>query len=80
MLINDTSQNKKEYLNPWGKTPKERNVKELTLRAIFDAVDIEDGSVLDEIFNELTHEQNLDIWYCLASHTRAMIKDLRSNL
>ncbi len=80
MLIKDTSQNKKEYLNPWGKTPKEKNVKESTLRAIFDAVDAENGSILDEIFNELTHDQHLDVWYCLASHTRSMIKQLRGDL
>ena len=64
------------YEHPFGQGYRDRNRVEQYLRAIFIAVDNEDGLALEELFEELTLEQWTYLNGLLASYTRKKIKEL----
>lgn len=67
---------KAPYQHPFGWHWTTKNKVEEYLRQIFVAVDDEDGLALQQLFEEMTLEQEVYIKGLLASHTRKRIKEL----
>lgn len=65
----------KEYINPWGKTYKEKNQFQEYFIAIVESVKSEDWSYVKLLTDELTNAQKWDLWWRLASYTRRAIQE-----
>lgn len=63
------------WTNPWGNTPKEKNRFQAYFVEIVKASENEDWMYIKQLKDELTLEQELDLWFRLASDTRRKIKN-----
>lgn len=60
----------------WGNSYKEKNLFQEYFLEIVEQANSEDKDGLQQLFDELTPEQQNDIWSKLASYTRSTIKGL----
>lgn len=60
----------------WGNTYRDKNLFQEYFLEIVEQSNSEDRDGLQELFDELSPEQQMDIWSRLASYTRSTIKSL----